>query len=342
MLSYMSVTSPEGQTFNGWTFKTAGKNTYLSFTETCNFFNIPEEEAILFVQAPNVRHWDTLTTDPPPPRLFNAETRFINETGLFEIDVNRALNVIWLADAVFKKRLAAAGTIEITRIFDDLKKIFVDSKTPGVGTAFMPIAIINIIYRLAKVGEDIEWIRNFLKDMLSSTYDTLHNIFERYGDRLEEYNASVITLRLLMFLFGTFKLPIGSSSSSTGSGGHSQLVSIIKYTAPQDSPFYALTMKYFLNYTKNRQKTRRPTEKEAMELQYDALNLMTAFSRHVPPSEQLLKFGDEASLCIDNAGLGFKRTLDALSSHTQLFLELANRDYTGYAGIYSKITPHYD
>lgn len=340
MLSYLSATNDEGITFNGWIFKTVGGDTFVALTDVCNFFNIPEEEAAVFIEKTNVRNWNTLTSDDPPPRLFQVDTKFINENGLFQVDVtNKAPErVLWLSDLIFKKNVRRPGASDINKVFDDLKKIFIESKTPGVGTAFMPVAIVNVINRFAKIGEEVEWVRNFLQDMLSSTYDTIHNIFEKYGNRLEEYNGSVVTLRLLMFLFGEFKLPLGAESKS----GNSRLVSVIKYTYPIESPFYALTMKYFMSYVKNKQTSKRPSPEQVVKLKLEALTLMRAFNRNVPPREQLLKFGDEASLSGDNAGPAFKRTVDALASHTQLFLELANRDYSGFASVFAKISPQYD
>lgn len=340
MLSYLSATNEEGRTFSGWIFKTAGDDTFVSLTEVCNFFNIPEEEAIVFIEVTNLRNWNTLSSDNPP-RLFELDTKFVNELGVFQADPTGSAQsrVLWLTNLVFKnEKQPAGGNAELIKVFDDLKLIFVESKTPGVGTMFMPIAILNAVSRLAKIGETIEWVRNFTADILSSKYDTLHNIFERYGNRLEEFNASVITLRLLMFLFGEFKMP----SSADAKAGNHRLVSIIKYTYPRESPFYALTMKYFMNYVRDRQKTKRPTKEAITQMKINALSLMTAFTRYVPPVGQLLKFGDEASLSGDNTGPGFKRTVESLASHTQLFLELANRDYSGYAGLFAKISAHYD
>lgn len=337
MLSYVSEPYKE-RLFSAWVAVHEINGIFVRLTDLCNFLNLTENVTLPLIAPHNIVPWSRLMLGLPPKMYFQNHDLFINWSGMYEISTpdNEEI-IIWIDNLLFKP-IVNREELEAATIFAELRKLFdFDEKTENVsgqGRQLHPTDILKIVARME--SSTVKWIKSLLNLILHIEYDRVHTIFEMYNPKLEEFSASLAVLGFIMFCFGKFTLPF---SNPMRRERNAKLISIIKYKHPDTSPVYALTMKYFTNNIQFKKIDRA----SCISQQLKSIAFMTKYeSQNEPNLSRLIRLGDASSLEIDNAGPELRRKQDAIASHTQLFLELANRDYTERSGLFTKIVPKYD
>lgn len=337
MLSYVTETH-NGKIFSAWVAVHEISGIFVRLTDLCDFLDFTVDEAIPLIAPHNIVPWSRLLLGLPPKIYFSDDERFLNWSGMYEISTPKnAETITWIDNLLFKPTVNREE-FEASTIFVELKKLFdFDDKTENVsgqGRQLHPTDILKIVARME--SSTVKWIKSLLNLILTIDYDRVHTIFEIYNPKLADYTASLAVLGFIMFCFGKFTLPF---SNPMRRERNAKLISIIKYKHPDTSPVYALTMKYFTSNVKFKKIDRA----SCIEQQLKSISFMTKYESHNEPNlSRLIRLGDASSLEIDNAGPMLRRKQDAIASHTQLFLELANRDYTERSGLFTKIVPKYE
>lgn len=332
--------------FSFWKFKTPNDavwvniNNIISMLNNENynveFYNGVVEERL---DDNNIRRYVNYSNFMPHPDIDPGETMFINSEGLRKLILEHVYleHVEWLMKEIFNENIQPDDMVhelEMMQIFQEFDLLF-NEKKRGHDPSFFVKSFMSIWTRLINLGNYIPWIKNLANDLSENEFNNSYKIYTTYSDQFLRYNIIVIITQIFMYFNGKTSFEQIENSKSN------QMFYVLKHKNPQNSPFYALSMKNLI--TPNRRNV-KSSEKDLMERKVTACKMMqlSKNGRENVDYVKLIKLGDPLSLNASNAGLEYSIMERAIQSHSQLFLELSNTEICGTHGTYAKIIPDYE
>lgn len=324
-----------------WTLTTDSFETYVSLLHVDKFLDIGMDRLVEIISPDNIHVWSTLVTYNPPEEgiLFNNDSIFINKNSLYQLtfSIGNMDKLNWLMDNIFTNSssnrenllcddhnnagIDADGVKEMTQIFSKFSELFLN-KVRGHGVEVLQQKFLQLWTTLIELGiTKHQWIKNFTNDLIFLPYDESYRIFEKYKEKLEAIRGNLELMKILMYIYSKAYITEDDATRKK-----LDLIHIVKYKSPDANPFYAVTKKHLTKLKFSRNK--KQSEYEISCRKVEASKMLTEFKDNMdlPDFDKLLKFGDDSSLSVSNAGELFDKFFTSVTNHSLFFLEIANRE----------------
>lgn len=325
-----------------WTLTTDSSEMYVSLLHVDNFLDIGMDRLMEIISPDNIQRWSSLVTFAPPDDMFfNDDSIFVNKNALYQLtfSIGNMDKLNWLIGNIFtesgRENYACDddhddrdGVRQMTQIFSRFSDLFLN-KVRGHGIEVSQQKFLQLWTSLIELGTKHRWIKNFINDLTILSYDESYRIFEKYREKLEAIRGNLELMKILMYVYS--KAYVAEDEATRKK---LDLIHIVKYKSPDANPFYAVTKKHLTKMKLSRNK--KQSEYEISCRKVEASKMLTeSKDMDLPDFDRLLKYGDESSLSVSNAGELFDKFFASVTNHSLFFLEIANRELSNISDTYA-------